>query len=154
MSHLFFLGRCIFELAQDSSSTALALHTARCGAPFGVTSVISCMSPMLSYIASAVLMLAGAHSKSTSARFHLHCGLNRGQTPTRCANRDKQKRRQRQRERDTDIRRARSQRRQKGSRDRISPTCTLSQNGYGAYYVPPLIYRASLAHRNRDIDTI
>ena len=41
MSHLFFLGRCILELAQDSSSTALAWHAARCGAPFGVTFVTS-----------------------------------------------------------------------------------------------------------------
>ena len=35
------MGRCILELAQDSSSTALAWHAARCGAPFGVTCVTS-----------------------------------------------------------------------------------------------------------------
>ena len=100
MSHLFFLGRFILELAQDSSSTALALHTARCGAPFGVTNVIS-------YIVFAALMLTGAHSESTSASCHWHCGLNRGQTPTRCANRDKEKQRQRHIERERERERER-----------------------------------------------
>ena len=37
MTIYFFLGRLVLELAQDSSSTALAWHFAGRGAPLGVT---------------------------------------------------------------------------------------------------------------------
>ena len=70
MSHLFLLGRCLLELAQELSCVAPVLHFSGCSSPLGVTN-ISIIKAMAMCVARVVLDHSGNLGRHTTRIQHV-----------------------------------------------------------------------------------